>query len=80
MELVVVHAEPSTAGQRNRGVERAETPLVLLLDDDVALQDDYVEVLLERWQRAGLNAFGAMVGAPDYMPPRGPSAAWHGAR
>jgi len=72
VELVVVHAEPSTAGQRNRGVERAETPLVLLLDDDVALQDDYVEVLLERWRRAGLNAFGAMVGAPDYMPPQGP--------
>jgi GT2 family glycosyltransferase len=67
-ELVVLNAPASTAGQRNRGVEAAQTPLVLLLDDDVSLQADYVEVLLERWQREGLHAFAAMVGAAAYMP------------
>jgi hypothetical protein len=71
VELMVVYAPPSTAAQRNRGVERAKTPLVLLLDDDVTLQADYVEVLLERWQRDGLHAFGAIVGAPEYIPPQG---------
>jgi GT2 family glycosyltransferase len=71
VELTVLHAPPSTAAQRNRGVEDAETPLVLLLDDDVKLQPDYVEVLLDRWQRDGLEAFGAIVGVPEYMPPQG---------
>jgi GT2 family glycosyltransferase len=70
-ELVVVHASPSTARQRNLGVERVHTPLVLLLDDDVSLQPDYVEVLLRRWERDGLYAWGAMVGVPEYMPPQG---------
>jgi len=74
VELVLVHAPPSTAGQRNRGVERVETPVTLLLDDDVSLQPDYVEVLLERWEGAGLEAFGAMVGTPEYVPPHGPLA------
>jgi len=71
VELVVVQAPPSTAGQRNRGVERAETPIVLLLDDDVSLQPDYVDVLLGRWERAGIEAFGAIVGTPEVVPPQG---------
>jgi len=47
-----MHTPPSTAAQRNRGIETAETPLVLLIDDDVTLQSDYVEILLKRWQRS----------------------------
>src|SRR5439155_2398203 len=74
IELSVLHAPASTSRQRNVGVEHVETPLVLLLDDDVALQPDYVEVLLERWQRDGLDAWGAMVGAPQHMPAQGPLA------
>jgi len=71
VELVLIQAPPSTAGQRNRGVERAETPITLLLDDDVSLQPDYAETLLERWERDGLEAFGAIVGVPEYVPPQG---------
>jgi GT2 family glycosyltransferase len=70
----VVSAPASTAGQRNRGIELVETPLVLLLDDDVTLDRDYVEVLLGRWQAAGLVAYGAMVGIPVRTPPQGPAA------
>jgi hypothetical protein len=62
--LVVVDSLPSTAGQRNRGVERVNTPVTLLLDDDVTLARDYAEVLIERWQQDGLDAFGALVGVP----------------
>jgi GT2 family glycosyltransferase len=69
--LDVVSAPASTAGQRNRGVDLAETQLVLLLDDDVTLDTDYVEVLLTRWEAAGLEAFGAMVGVPAYVPHQG---------
>ena len=69
--LHVVSAPASTAGQRNRGAALAQTPLVLLLDDDVTLTPDYAEQLLERWEAAGLDAFGAMVGVPEYVPPQG---------
>jgi GT2 family glycosyltransferase len=71
VRLEVVPAQPSTAGQRNRGIELADTPLVLLLDDDVTLDRDYVEVLLSRWEAAGLESFGAMVGIPAYVPHQG---------
>jgi GT2 family glycosyltransferase len=68
--LQVVSAPASTAGQRNRGIEFADTPLVLLLDDDVTLDRDYVQVLLERWEAADLEAFSAIVGVPEYVPPQ----------
>jgi glycosyltransferase involved in cell wall biosynthesis len=69
--LDVVSAPASTAGQRNRGVDLATTPVVLLLDDDVTLETGYVEVLLMRWEAAGLEAFGAMVGVPEHVPHQG---------
>ena len=69
--IQVISAEASTSGQRNRGVEEAETPLVLLLDDDVKIGPGYVDALLERWEAAGLEAYGAMVGVPEFVPPQG---------
>src|SRR5215211_480776 len=71
VELTLVHAQPSTAGQRNRGVGHAETPLVLFLDDDVELEPRYAEELVARWERAGLEAIGGMVGSPGFVPPQG---------
>jgi GT2 family glycosyltransferase len=71
VELVVVHTEPSTSAQRNRGVDRVATPLVLLLDDDVSLEPAYAERLLARWGHDGLEAFGAMIGVPEVVPDHG---------
>jgi hypothetical protein len=68
IELVLAHAEPSTAAQRNLGVELVETPTVLFLDDDVSLEATYAEVLLCRWEAAGLEAFGGVVGSPEFVP------------
>jgi GT2 family glycosyltransferase len=66
--LVVVHSEPSTARQRNLGVEQVKTPLVLFLDDDVQLEPRYAEELLRRWEGAGLESRGGMVGCPEFVP------------
>src|SRR5579871_5144043 len=63
VEIEVLHDAPSTSGQRNRGLERVETPIVLFLDDDVALPDDYASSLLRRWQQHGLDSLGAIAGA-----------------
>ena len=63
IELVVVHEPPSMPHQRNRGVELVETPVTLVLDDDVVLAPDYMECLLERWEARGLNALGGVVGS-----------------
>jgi GT2 family glycosyltransferase len=63
VELVVLHSAPSTSRQRNRGVQHVQTPLTLLLDDDVRFEPGYVEILIERWAKDGLSAFGALVGS-----------------
>jgi hypothetical protein len=74
VDLVVVESLPSTSAQRNLGARRVETPVVLFLDDDVRLPPDYAEVLLERWDVAGLDAFGGMAGTPAVVPRQGPVA------
>jgi len=74
VELTLHHSRPSTAGQRNQGVELVDTPLVLFLDDDVTLEPTYAAVLLRRWERAGLERFGAMVGSPEVLRPQGRAA------
>jgi glycosyltransferase involved in cell wall biosynthesis len=71
VDLVVVEGRPSTSGQRNLGARRVETPIVLFLDDDVRIPPEYAEVLLERWDRAGLDAFGGMAGTPAVVPRNG---------
>jgi peptidoglycan/xylan/chitin deacetylase (PgdA/CDA1 family)/glycosyltransferase involved in cell wall biosynthesis len=63
VELLVVREEPSTSGQRNRGVCEVETPIVLFLDDDIDLDRTYAESLLRRWERDGLAALGGVVGS-----------------
>ena len=70
VELTIVHSRPSISAQRNLGVELVDTPLVLFLDDDVTLEPSYAEVLLRRWEHAGLGSFGAMVGSPQALRPQ----------
>ena len=72
VELVLVASFPSTSAQRNAGARRVETPIVLFLDDDVRIPPDYAEVLLERWEAAGLERFGGMAGTPAVVPRQGP--------
>jgi GT2 family glycosyltransferase len=71
VELVVLASRPSTSAQRNIGARGVATPVVLFLDDDVRLPPDYMEVLLARWEAAGLEAFGGMAGTPAVVPRQG---------
>jgi glycosyltransferase involved in cell wall biosynthesis len=72
--LEVVHALPSTSGQRNRGADRVETPLVLFTDDDVVLPGDYASSLIARWSALGLDRLGAISGEPEDLPVVGSAA------
>jgi GT2 family glycosyltransferase len=74
VELAVVRHVPSTSGQRNRGVELVESPVVLLLDDDIDLPPDYAELLLERWEANGLESLAGVVGIELGPPDKGLSA------
>lgn len=68
----MLRSEPSTSAQRNRGIAAVESPIVLLLDDDVVIPPDYAERLLKRWEAAGLEKFGAIVGSSQTSrPPTG---------
>ena len=72
IEVVVVASQPSTSAQRNLGARQVETPVVLFLDDDVRLPPDYAEILLARWEAAGLEALGGVAGTPAIVPRQGP--------
>jgi glycosyltransferase involved in cell wall biosynthesis len=72
VELRVIESRPSTSAQRNVGARSVDTPIVLFLDDDVRLPPDYAEVLLARWEAAGLHSFGGMAGTPAVVPRQGP--------
>jgi GT2 family glycosyltransferase len=74
VELRVIQSRPSTSAQRNVGARAVATPIVLFLDDDVRLLPDYAEVLLDRWEAAGLRSFGGMAGTPAVVPRQGPLA------
>jgi glycosyltransferase involved in cell wall biosynthesis len=71
IELVVVPARASTSAQRNVGAQHVASDLVLFLDDDVRVPADYAEVLLARWEAAGLESFGGMGGTPAIVPRQG---------
>jgi peptidoglycan/xylan/chitin deacetylase (PgdA/CDA1 family)/glycosyltransferase involved in cell wall biosynthesis len=67
VELLVRHHPPSTSAQRNFGVELVTAPIVLFLDDDIELPPDYAEIILERWERGGLNSLGGITGSPLFL-------------
>jgi GT2 family glycosyltransferase len=72
VELRLVAAAPNTGAQRNIGVEQVETEITLYIDDDVSLPDDYVDVLLRRWEARGLDTLGGAIGGRDmYIDPIG---------
>jgi glycosyltransferase involved in cell wall biosynthesis len=68
VELVVLESRPSVHAQRNAGVGRVETAIVLFLDDDVRIPPDYAEALLARWELRGLRALGGIQGTPAVVP------------
>ena len=61
--LQVITDAPSTAGQRNSGVAAVRTPIVLLLDDDIDIDEHYASALLSRWDRYGLEHLGGVAGS-----------------
>lgn len=73
IELAVVHAAPSIPAQRNLGIDLVQTPVALILDDDVIVPPEYMERLLSRWEARGLGSLGGVVGAihqGPHDPPR----------
>lgn len=65
IELVVAHSAASTAGQRNRGADLVQTPLLLFMDDDMELPSDYVSGLIARWKAHGFDRLSGVVGGMD---------------
>ena len=63
VDLTHVRTRPCVSRQRNEGVRHVATPITLHVDDDVAIPDDYMERLLERWSAHGLERVGGAVGA-----------------
>jgi peptidoglycan/xylan/chitin deacetylase (PgdA/CDA1 family)/glycosyltransferase involved in cell wall biosynthesis len=62
IEVEVLASPPSTARQRNVGIDAVTTPLVLCLDDDIVISPDYVARLIDHWRDVGFWAIGAISG------------------
>lgn len=62
--LHMLSRPPSSARQRNAGIQMVRTPLVLLLDDDVVIPPGYVASLLRRWHETGIDAITGVAGFP----------------
>ncbi len=59
---VVRVAVPSTSGQRNAGWRAATAPVVLFVDDDIELENDFAAELMAVWERRGLNGLSGVMG------------------
>jgi GT2 family glycosyltransferase len=57
-----IRAPCSLPAQRKAGVEAAVSPVVLFLDDDIVLAPDFCDVLLEVWERRGLEGVAGVTG------------------
>lgn len=66
-EVRVLHAPRSSNGQRNAGARAVNSDLVLFVDDDNVLADDFAERLLAAWQAAPSPVAG-MAGVIDNDP------------
>jgi peptidoglycan/xylan/chitin deacetylase (PgdA/CDA1 family)/glycosyltransferase involved in cell wall biosynthesis len=62
ISLRILPHSPSTARQRNAGIDVVTTPLVLFLDDDIIIASDYVASLIHRWRVAGLTSLSGISG------------------
>jgi GT2 family glycosyltransferase len=58
----VLHARPSTAGQRNAGARLASAPVVMFVDDDVLLEPQFAESVLDVWERRGFEPVAGVMG------------------
>src|SRR4051794_29492324 len=57
VRIRVVASPASTPHQRNVGADWVESPVVLFLDDDVALPSSYAEVIIARWMENGWDTY-----------------------
>lgn len=67
VDIRLIHARPNTGTQRNIGVEHVETEVTFFLDDDASVPDDYVAVLLRRWEEIGFEKIGGALGSRDVV-------------
>jgi GT2 family glycosyltransferase len=67
VDIRLIHARPNTGTQRNIGVEQVETEVTFFLDDDAWIPDDYVDVLLRRWEEIGFERIGGALGSRDVV-------------
>jgi len=73
LQLLYLKSEASTTKQRNIGVERATGAIILFLDDDTVLENDYIEKMLDIYDAKRDDNIGGVEGtiindiAPDFI-------------
>lgn len=59
----IVRSHASLPAQRAAGVKAATAPIVLFIDDDVVLEDDFADELCRVWERRGLERISGVAGS-----------------
>jgi glucosyl-dolichyl phosphate glucuronosyltransferase len=71
MPLVYLHTAPGLPRQRNRGITASHGDVVLFLDDDVVLAEDYMQEIVGFLENDATESFAAVQGAVVDCPNRG---------
>jgi glycosyltransferase involved in cell wall biosynthesis len=71
----LIRAEPGLPHQRNVGIDAAKGDVVVFLDDDVVLEDEYLEEIARVYEADASRAIGGVGGAqvPDPTPRESPA-------
>lgn len=61
--VLLLHDKPSTSGQRNRGWRKTTQPIVIFLDADVRINEDFISLVHHAFQNDRID-----IGCPRYIP------------
>ena len=61
--VLLLHDKPSPSGQRNCGWRKTTQPIVIFLDADVKIHDNFISTVLSAFQKDHID-----IGCPRYIP------------
>ena len=71
-DLVYLHTEPSTNYQRNIGVQKATGDVIIFLDDDVVLEEDFINEIIKVFEQDEKKEIGGVMGTITNINPQSP--------
>lgn len=62
LSILYAHSKPGTNSQRNIGIDMSGGDIVFFLDDDVILEQDFIEVIIKVFEKDTIEKIGGVCG------------------